>query len=313
MIVAYCLLIAVGLYIVFVVAPAVVAYKSVFTRKTGTPFVVRDLTKTPLEPHISRISEDFEYFNDCVHEQVSIETFDGERLIGEYYPMGQGKLAICVHGYNSTPLNCFCAMGRYLMELGYDVLLVSQRAHGESEGSHSTLGVLEQFDVICWSRWACEKQEIQKVILAGVSMGCTSVEYAAEKIKDVKVKAMILDCGYISPYGQISTDCRKRHIPAGLLMPVISLCAKTELGIDLKQPVWQSLEKTSIPALFVHGEKDETVPVSETKINYDHCASPKSIYISGKAYHAGTFIYDREEAENKLRVFLETYVERGNE
>lgn len=35
-----------------------------------------------------------------------------------------------------------------------DLLLVSMRAHDESEGEFSTLGVIEQYDCKAWANWA---------------------------------------------------------------------------------------------------------------------------------------------------------------
>lgn len=308
-----CLLAAAGIYVFFVLAPSLVLYKVVFRRKNGIMFTDRDLSKTYLSGCADKIREDTEYFQKLKYEPVSVTAADGAVLKGHYYSMGGEKLAVCFHGYGSTTLNCFSTMGRFLRSQGYDLLMTVERGHGESGGKCSTLGVLEQYDVAKWVEWACERDGIEKITVAGVSMGCVAAAYASDAICEGKVKALILDCGYTSPYNQVIQDCKKRHLPYRFMMPVIIACAKIFDGLELKEPVWTHLERTSIPALFIHGGSDETVPLSETKINYEHCASPKRLYVAQKGYHANAFLAGGKEAEAVMKEFLDCYVERRYE
>ncbi|MDO4815105.1 MAG: alpha/beta hydrolase [Bacillota bacterium] len=308
-----CLLAAAGIYVLLVLAPSAVLYKVVFRRKNGIMFTDRDLSKTYLSGCADKMCEDIEHFRKLEYEPVSVTVPDGTELKGHYYSLGGDKLAICFHGYGSTTLNCFATMGRFLRSRGYDLLMPVERGHGESGGKCSTLGVLEQYDVKKWVEWACERDGIEKIVVAGVSMGCVAAAYASDAICGGKVKALILDCGYTSPYNQVIQDCKKRHLPYRLMMPVISTCAKIFDGLELKEPVWTHLERTTIPALFIHGGGDETVPLKETKINYEHCASPKRLYIAPEANHANAFLTGGKEAENAMKEFLDCYVERRYE
>lgn len=296
--------ILVVIYVVFIVAPALVVSRAVFCRKQGTPYVERDLSGTYLRDHVDLIKRDFDYFAGLTPEWVSITAWDGETLPGELYSVGEGKLAVCVHGYNTTPMNCFATLGRILMEQGYDVLMIHQRGHGNSGGKACTMGLLEQKDVVDWAKWACARENIQEVILVGVSMGCASVGYASDKITDPKVKAMILDCGFVSPANQIRADSRKRHLPDKLLMPWIRFFVRKMHHVDINETVWSSLQNTKIPALFVHGGADTTVNVQETEINYEHCASYREKYILPEAGHACTFMAGGEEGKERLENFL---------
>ncbi len=300
----YCLLIAVSAYVIFIAAPALVAYRSVFCRKTGVPFVDRDLKNSCLAPYEKRIAADFDFFRRHEKESVSICADDGVKLVGSYYSEGNRRLAICIHGYNSTPLNCFASLGRFLLSAGYDVLMPDQRAHGESGGKHSTLGLTEQYDVLSWIGWADGLAEVEEVILVGVSMGCASVAYASDKIRSPKVKGMILDCGFASPYEQIKTDCQARHVPYPLILPLIRDHAKRRLKIDISQQVGTSLEHTAIPALFMHGGKDTTVDLRVTEEHYRRCSSKKEFYFAENGFHANAFMTGGKEAEAAVSSFL---------
>lgn len=304
-----CLLVLAGLYVLFIAVPGVILYKVIFRRKNGIMFTDRDLSKTYLSSCADRIAEDTEWFRKLECESVSVKARDGAVLKGSYYSAGQGKLALCFHGYGSTTLNCFSTMGRFLLAQGYDLLLTEERGHGESGGKCSTLGVLEQYDVADWAEWACRRDGIEKIVVAGVSMGCAAVAYASDVMDAEKVRGLILDCGYTSPRSQIINDCKKRHIPHRLMMPVITVCAKAFDGLELQEPVWAHLERTSIPALFIHGGRDETVPLKETEENYAHCASEKTLFVAEKAYHANAFLAGGRDAENAMKSFLDKYVE----
>lgn len=302
-----CLGIIAAAYIVFVLAPAIVSYKSVFCRRKATPLEEKPISKTHFAPFEKQVSEDISFMRGFKSSKVTIEAFDGEKLVGNYYSAGKEKLAVCFHGYNSTPLNNFASTARFLIENGYDVLLISQRGHGESGGKCSTLGILEQKDVIFWSRWACEKSEIKQVFLIGVSMGCASVAYASDEITDEKVKGLILDCGFASPYSQIKNDCRKRYVPYWAMLPLIVKFAKRQFGIDIKETVSLSLQKTRIPCLFVHGNMDETVSLDVTKQNFECCAAPKELFIAENGYHATAFVSGGEKSKKVLMAFLNKY------
>lgn len=306
MILIYIALIVAGLYVIFILGPALVAFKMVFCRKSGTSFEERNLKGTYLEPYEKRIREDFRFFRELQSERITICAMDGIELVGDYYNSGHRKLAICMHGYNATPLNCFASIGKCLINAGYDVLLTQERAHGESGGRRSTLGMLEQYDVVAWTNWADTVSAVDEVVLIGVSMGCASVAYASDKISSPKVRAMILDCGFSSPYDQITFDCRTRHLPAKLLMPIIAGCAKRFLKIDITRPVGNSLEKTKIPALFMHGSNDATVPSHVSEVNFSRCVSRKELYIVDGADHAVAFIAGGKAAEDKVLTFLAT-------
>lgn len=310
MTIVYCLLILCGLYIILLLAPAIVMYKTVYCRKSAEEFDEKDLRGTAYEAYENRIKDDFSFIRRLTPERVTVKAYDGIKLTGYYYSSGSERLALCVHGYNTTALNCYAPMGRFFMERGYDVLLIHERGHGESEGKMSTLGIKEQFDVQTWTEWACARDGIHTVVIAGVSMGCTALSYASDAICDPKVKAMVLDCGYTSPYDQMVHDLKERHLPDRLLMPHLCALAERDIAEDLSENVRDSLAHTSIPALFMHGTADTTVPPEVSEGSFAVCASPKQLYIVPDAAHACSFLQGGEEAKAVLAEFLKSYAER---
>ena len=103
--------------------------------------------------HIYRISHIMEKIP-C--EEVTITSFDGCRLYGRYYHVRDGApLEILFHGYRSCAFRD-CSGGHALSrKMGFNALVVDQRAHGNSGGRTITFGIKEHRDCLNWILYAC--------------------------------------------------------------------------------------------------------------------------------------------------------------
>lgn len=298
-------LILLGLYFIFIIAPTFVMFRSIFGRQVGEAYIDRDLTGTPLEPHRQKLEEDFAYFASAPRESLTVTAYDGTKLYGELYGENRSEIVVCVHGYHSIPQNSYCSIGRTLIEKGYGVLFVYQRGSGLSGGKHTTFGVRERFDMISWTDELTDRYSAVKLYLMGASMGCASLAYASELIKNPGVKALILMCGFVSPHAQLRRDCVKRHLPVDLLLPLIDLEAKIFLRINIKAKTTDALEKNNIPVLFIHGTDDQTVPYSDTIENYEHCHAEKRLCEVKGADHCNLFLINNQACEAVLQILKE--------
>lgn len=300
-------------YLVLVVFPGILSYAIIFSRKEGTPFDTIDLSGTKFACCIDEIKKGFAFFKEKESEKLSVEN-DGLNLYCDYYDRGSDKTAIFFHGYRSTPENNFFAMGPFLWDEGYNIAFVHQRGHADSEGKRIGVGLLEARDLLQWVKLFSEKPEQKSIILCGTSMGAATVEYASDKIKEAsgnKVRAMILDCGFTSVYEQISRDSLKRKIlPFGIL-PVIALCARLQLKINIREKTADHLKNSDVPAFFIQGALDETVPLSDTLKNYEAAGGKKEKYIVDNSYHAQAFSLGGDGIKEKLHAFLRD-VESGD-
>jgi hypothetical protein len=95
-----------------------------------------------------------EHLDTLPHEKHEVVTFDGLTLCGKLFRTPKdnpdGKLLICVHGYTSHGRREFAAYVPHVHDLGVDVLLVDDRAHGDSEGDYTGFSVLDRIDVKYW-------------------------------------------------------------------------------------------------------------------------------------------------------------------
>ena len=97
-----------------------------------------------------------------------------------------------VHGFRAIPFSNFSYSAYYFLEHGYNVLLISQRAHEKSEGKYITLGYLESTDVNEWVKYLEEKRGLNRIIIYGTSMGADTVLVSQGRMEQKAVKCICL-------------------------------------------------------------------------------------------------------------------------
>lgn len=86
---------------------------------------------------------------------------------------------IGVHGYSSCSLYDFPGIAQLYHNHGFNVLLVDDRGHGDSEGEYAGFGVLDHKDVLKWIDYIIKEIDPKaEIYLHGISMGGASVLFA---------------------------------------------------------------------------------------------------------------------------------------
>jgi len=241
-------------------------------------------------------------------QQISVTSFDGLKLVGEYIPCDNARATIIMfHGWNASPITDFGAGLPYYRSLGLNLLLVHQRAQGKSEGKYMTFGIRERKDVHAWVQWHRKHFGDKPVLLAGLSMGAATVLMAAGDELAPCVKGVVADCGFTSPYEIICSVIRSMHLPAKPFAALIGMQAKLFAGFGLKEySTEESLKKTKLPVLLVHGEDDSFVPCYMSQRAYDACASKDKTFLSiPKATHGKSFVVQPEKYKETLKNFFD--------
>lgn len=200
---------------------------------------------------------------DSPFETVSLYAQDGLKLTGRYYHLRSGApVDICFHGYRSSPLTDLCCFSELAARLGHNLLLVDQRAHGDSQGRTISLGIRERQDVLSWVDYALEQfGDGTKLFLYGISMGASTVLMASELGLPENVRGIIADCPYSTPKKIISRVSEKLAFPTWLSWPLSILGAKLFGGFDLREAdAVRAVANTDTPVLLLHGEADGFVP-----------------------------------------------------
>lgn len=251
-----------------------------------------------------KMLKDFEYFDNQKFEEYTIKSYDKLKLKGYLLRVKDSKkLVICFHGYRASARNDFSCVVPFYQKLGYNILFVNQRSHGKSKGKIITFGVRERKDVLSWINFS-KKLGFNEIVLAGVSMGASTVLMAAEFIKKGDVKKIVADCGFTSPYEIIKETIKTIKFPVYPIIWFINFYSILFCGINFKKyNTKESIKKTEIPILFIHGTDDKFVPSKMSTENFEINKNNEILLVEG-AHHAGSYMKNPKIYEKKVEEFL---------
>lgn len=295
--------------LIFCIVFGFLAFERSFTRRIyeGDP-IEAAVKKVGDRPYNRDFKKGIYWFRDFPHkEEINIKSFDGLNLKGYYLKneKSQGKVAILCHGYRSFPYFDFSASAKMYYELGFDLLFIVHRTHGESDGKYITFGIKERFDLLKWIEYTdkrhCGKA---KILLAGVSMGAATVMYTLGLELPQCVKGAVCDCGFDTPKHVIGFALRevfKTKWLADFMSNFVSFAALFKIGSFLgKVNTSKSLKHNKLPVMFAHGKADDVVPYSMYEKNISVGDFEKIKVTSENAAHGLVFYYEYEEYRKAL-------------
>ena len=242
------------------------------------------------------------------HSDESLMSADGLRLHATWFPQGEcKKIAICFHGYTSQGMKYYLGLSGYYLKNGYSMLLVDERAHGESEGKYIGFGCLDRIDALKWINWVLRKcGEDVEILLHGTSMGGATVLMMSSLELPEQVKGIVSDCAFTSPKEVFSHVLKNMyHLPAFPVMNISNFLNKRFAGYGLDEcNAAREVKKAKVPILFIHGSGDTFVPYSMCETMYENCASSKKKLIIEGAAHAECYYKDTDAYENALTEFI---------
>jgi pimeloyl-ACP methyl ester carboxylesterase len=240
---------------------------------------------------------------------VAIQSFDGLTLRGKYYEYSKdAPLEILFHGYRGSSTQDLCGGVARCFLLGHSALIVDHRACGDSEGHVTTFGINESRDCQGWVEFVLKEiNPDARIILAGISMGASTVLMCADRAFPDNVIGIVADCGYTSPREIIQKVIKcDLNLPVKLLYPFVRLGGKLFGHFDLEaySPI-ESVKKSRLPIIFFHGETDAFVPHSMSVTNYHACVANKRLVLVPNAGHGLCFLVDQETYLSELRTFFD--------
>ena len=242
-------------------------------------------------------------------EDVWIRSWDGLKLHGTCFPGSGGKKAvICFHGYTSKGMSDYIGLSNYYLSRGYQMLLVDERAHGDSEGTYIGFGCLDRLDAVRWIEYVQKRlgQDCE-IWLHGISMGGATVLMTGGLELPSAVKGIISDCGFTSAWDVFASVLKDQyHLPAFPILNIADKWVQDRAGYRLAQCNSAcEVKKCQVPVLLIHGDADNFVPSRMCREIYDNCPGEKDILIVHGAGHAECFYKAKDQYEEKLTEFLE--------
>lgn len=248
------------------------------------------------------------------HRELSVMSYDGKLLHAIFLPREGAKGTIALfHGYRSCwQIDFGVSLPYYYDELGYQLLLVDERAHGKSEGKYLTFGVRERYDVISWVTYLSQLLGREHPIyLGGLSMGATTVLLASCFEFPANVRGITADSGFTSPY-EIAKSVLRRdhpHLPVWPLLGFYGLFTRLFAGYSLRgASTPDAVRESRYPILFIHGTGDSFVPCEMTKRAFEACTGEKQLVLVEGAEHGKSYLVDRARVQHALQGFFQTHL-----
>lgn len=244
-------------------------------------------------------------------EFVETRSYDGLKLSGRYYKGKDGMpLCICFHGYHGSAVRDFSGAGLFLIDEGYNVILVDERAHWRSQGHTITFGIRERFDVVSWVGYANDRfGSDTPIFIFGISLGGGTVLMASGQKLPGNVKGIVADCPFNSPKDIILHVCKKIKMNPTLSWPIIRLSALIYGRFNVNQTTAAAeVKKAEKPIMIIHGEGDDFVPAYMSRQVRD--ANPDMVEWHGfpEADHGLSYLYDTKRYQRLVTDFINKHL-----
>ncbi len=237
----------------------------------------------------------------------AIESADGLELSGIHYTPenSNDKWVVIIHGYGHNHKHMYPFAG-FFLDNGYNVLMVDQRAAGDSEGSWLTMGTAESADIALWTQEIARRNPDSKITLFGVSMGAATAMLAAARSDIANVTSLVEDCGYSNVVDIINlfndVILHQDQSTVDMMMPVSE--SLTGYNLEDAAPI-NSISAAKMPTLFITGSKDSVVAGSMLPALYNASgAEVKEQFIVEGATHGMAGMYDPVGYSNTTFRFL---------
>ena len=290
----------------FIIALLCWAFKTAFMR---SDIRLISFESGPLAKYNDVFKVSIEYLDSLKSERVYTTSFDGLRLAASYYNNNSNTTILLFHGYRSDGRFDFACAVKFYIELGLNVLVVDQRANGESEGKLITFGIKERRDAVSWTKFINEKYAPKNILLSGVSMGATTVMMAANLELPQNVKGIIADCGFTAAPDIIKKVAKQAFkINATPIIPIMDLLCRLFGNFSLYETTTvKALAESDIPIFFIHGKKDGFVPCKMTEESHQAARAEKYICLVEDADHGISFLVDTDNIQRQITEFVKDH------
>jgi len=232
------------------------------------------------------------------YELVNYPSANGKKLVALYFPaegLPKGSV-VHFHGNFGNVSNHF-PQSYFLVKRGYDLLVFDYQGFGGSEGKPTPQRTVE--DGLASVRYAYERRRASDgVAVLGQSLGAAVATVVAAK--EPLVKAVALEAGF-TRYRAITAYVMRRGWltwPFSFIYP--PLFVRREF--DPEDFVASIAPR---PLLFIHGDKDKTIPVGMSRALYMRAKDPKELWIVPGAGHLEPRRAAAEEYQQRLDEFFE--------
>ncbi len=216
-------------------------------------------------------------------ESVAHVASDGATLLGWRLDGAEGGAyadghtwAVVCHGYAGEPAD-MAKYAYHFAQMGMNVLVPAARGHERNvDTGLIQMGWADAHDLLGWVEDIVAADPEARIMLFGTSMGGFEV-MAASGLDGLSenVRLIMEDCGYTSVWDEFELQLGEVFgLPSFPILNVADAACLLRAGYTFESAsAVESLRKSSVPMLFIHGDADDFVPFSMLDECYEACAS----------------------------------------
>lgn len=246
------------------------------------------------------------------YEEVRLVAEDSLRLAAWYVPTRSGAALVLLHGIGGNR-GQLLSLGRYLAERDYGLFILDLRAHGESEGEASTLGLHEVRDVRAAVNYLLQRPEVDKsrIGIYGASLGASVAIMAAAEVPELQV--VVADSGFASLDWLVRSQFDALLALPPWAAPLVVRIGAWQAGVDAAQisPVSQIGRISPRPVLIIHGEQDSLFLVENARLLAEAAREPKEVWLVPDVGHTGAFARDPAEYVGRVAGFFDRALDQA--
>lgn len=237
-------------------------------------------------------------------QPITFKTDDGLTLSGFLIlrPHAQRNLLLC-HGYRMSKER----MNTFVDIFSQDnILIFDYRAHGESEGSYTTIGYEEKKDVLAGIKVLQTHECTKNLPMFGIGVSMGAVSLLAAACECPCFKALVLD----SPFSRLDEQANRTFVnryylpkfPFAMLGKMVFEYIMQFSMADVDAIAWAEL--INIPVILIHSKQDKVASYSEACKLYEKIKVKKDFWFVPESSHA-RIIYDfTQEYGNRVNTFF---------
>lgn len=212
---------------------------------------------------------------------------------------------VLLHGRNSIKEHWF-PVAEKLCSMGYNLVLMDSRGHGDSVGGYCTYGVMEAGDVKAVTETVAKKfGNLQPMGIMGYSLGGAIAAHLVASDPEFKAVTLVSVFSNLNDVTQQAGKNRYGSM-ASVLLPAVRAKVKWTANFDMADvsPA-QDARQIHIPALVIHGGKDQFIAPSQGRAIYDALdVADKQWLLIPEGSHADVFGKGGDALVAKIGMFF---------
>lgn len=188
--------------------------------------------------------------------------------------------------------------------MGYNVLLIDFRGHGNSDGDYCTIGYKEAEEVKLAYEFLKE-QGNKKVVLWGISMGAAAITSTFDKFQ-IKPDGVILELPFGSLHKAVAARTNQMGIPAQPIAALLTFWGGAENGFNAFALAPEDYsKKISCPVLLQAGKLDNRVSSEEIECIFTNLSTrEKTKVVYENSGHQSLLKNEPEKWNTEIEKFL---------